>query len=286
MKFSYLRPASVPEALELLSRYSGRAKVLAGGTDLLVQLRDEDRKLAGLEYVVDISFLKELEYVREEGDFISLGPLTTHGRLVRDPLVARWAPFLAVAAGQVGSPQIRGRGTVGGNIVNASPAADTVPVLAALDAVLTVRGAAGARQVPIADAFAGPYRSALAPDELLVDIRFRKLPDPGRTAFLKIARRKALAIARLNVAVALHLGPKREVLDARISPGSVMPRPGRIRPAEEALLGQVLSDGVIELAARRVSEEMIKASGVRWSTPYKGPVVEVITRRALQEAGK
>ena len=286
MKFSYLRPSSVTEALELLSRYTGRAKVLAGGTDLLVQLRDEDPKLAGLEYVVDISFLKELEYVREEGDFISLGPLTTHGRLVRDSLIARWAPFLAVAAEQVGSPQIRSRGTVGGNIVNASPAADTVPVLVALDAVLTLRSAAGERRMPIADAFGGPYRSTLGPGELLTEICFPKLPDPDRTSFIKIARRKALAIARLNVAVALGLGPGREVLDARIAPGSVMPRPGRIRPAEEALLGQVLSDEAIETAARRVSEEMIKASGVRWSTPYKAPVAEVITRRALQEAGK
>lgn len=284
MRFAYLRPASVQEACELLNKYGGAAKVIAGGTDLMVQIRDEDKKLAGLKYVVDISQLNGLRYIQGDEDVVRIGALVTHDQIYNSPMLRTAAPFLPAACNTVGSPQIRHRGTIGGSVCNASPAADPVPALVALDAGLKLESVRGVRVVPVTSVFEKPYRTNIAADELLTEISFKRLPAGAKTAFLKLGRRKALAIARMNVAVCLVLDGEGKVAEARIAPGSVLPKPGRVAAAEEVLVGKVPTAELLEEAGKKLAEEMVKQSGIRWSTPYKEPVIAVLTRRALQQA--
>ena len=284
MRFNYFRPASVKEACKLLNQHQSEAKVIAGGTDLMVQVRDEDKKLAGMKTVIDVSHINELRYIQEEGNVIRIGAIVTHDQIFRSPILKSAAPLLPEACNTVGSPQIRHRGTIGGSICNASPAADPVPALVALNAEVKLESVRGERVVPMVDIFEKPYKTNIGADELLTEISFKRLSDASKTAFIKLGRRKALAIARMNVAVVLELDDQGIVTEARIAPGSVLPRPGRVSEAEEVLIGQKPTAELIELASKKVSAVMIERSGIRWSTPYKEPVIAVLTRRALNQA--
>jgi CO/xanthine dehydrogenase FAD-binding subunit len=284
MRYNYLRPASIKEACELLNQYQGEAKVIAGGTDLLVQVRDEDKKLADMKVVIDISSINDLRYITEEDGIIRLGTIVTHSQIYESPMLRSAAPMLPEACNTVGSPQIRHRGTIGGSVCNASPAADPVPALVALDAEVKIESVRGTRVVPMVEIFERPYKTNLAADELLTEISFKRLSQASKTAFIKLGRRKALAISRMNVAVVVELDEQGVVTDARIAPGSVLPTPGRVSEAEAILLGQKPTTELIEAASQKVAAAMIEKSGVRWSTPYKEPVIVALTRRALNQA--
>lgn len=284
MRYNYYRPASVKEACELLNKYQDKVKVIAGGTDLLVQVRDEDKKLADMKAVIDISQINELRYIQEEDNIIRIGAIVTHDQIYNSPMLKTAAPFLSEACNTVGSLQIRHRGTIGGSICNASPAADPVPALIALNAEVKLESVRGVRVVPMVDIFERPYKTNLAADELLTEISFNRLPKGAKTAFIKLGRRKALAIARMNVAVVLTLDEEGIITEARIAPGSVLPKPGRVKSAEAILVGQKPTAGLIDSAAKKVAEAMVEKSGIRWSTPYKEPVIVVLTRRALNAA--
>ncbi len=284
IEFDFIRPGTVGEALAFLKEEGESTRVLAGGTDLLVELRSlspEDEDLP--RYVMDITALKELRGIKESDGSLSIGPLTTHGEIAVSEPVKKHAPLLAEACSRVGATQLRAVGTIGGNIINASPAADSVPALIALDAQVTFRSAGGERRVLLREIFLKPYRTDIRPDELLVGIDFPKLPAGAKTAFVKLARRNALAISRMNIAVVVVLkdGAAAEV---RISPGSTTPLPDRIAAAEEVLLGQTPDQELVRRAGRKVAEEMIARSGVRWSTPYKQPVIAALASRALRRA--
>lgn len=282
-EFTYLHPKNISETLVLLEQYKRKAKILAGGTDLLIELR-KDQGFEELEVVINIAHLVELIYIHEDGDWIRIGANTPHIDLVKSTLLQKQVSALPDAARTVGSPQIRSRGTIGGNIMNASPAADVVPVLVALDAILTFRSAQGERQVAITEIFEKPYQTNIPPEELLVEIAFRKLPPTAKSAFIKLGRRNALAIARMNVAVVIDQGEDGIIQDIRIAPGSTTPKPTRIKIAEGVLLGHKPTEELIERAGFKVSEEMINLSGYRWSTDYKNPVIEVLTCRGIRKA--
>ncbi len=282
-KFEYFRPADLNEALSLLDKHNGSAKVIAGGTDLLVQVRDNDKKIANVKYVVDLSHIKGLDYIKDDGDTIRMGALVTHDAAYKSEILNKYVSFLSAACNTVGSPQIRHSGTLGGNIGNASPAADSVPVMIALDAIVTVKSAGATREVPLASIFVKPYATNLAPNEMITEISFKKLPEGAKTAFIKLARRKALAISRMNIAVAVVTNNDGIVTDVRIAPGCIFPTPRRVSEAELLLIGKKPTDELIEAAGVKVSEVMIDVTGVRWSTEYKKPVIEAFTRRAIRQ---
>lgn len=282
-EFNYLNPASITETLEFLHTYGEKAKVLAGGTDLLIELR-KDEGPAGLEVVLNIAHFSELQYIKADDEWIRIGSGTTHAQLATSELLLENIRALAHAARTVGSPQIRNRGTVGGNILNASPAADTVPVLVALDAVLTFKSLTGEREVPITDIYVKPYKTNVRPDELLTEVAFKRLSPTATSAFIKLGRRNALAISRMNVAVILDTDANGNISELRIAAGSTTPKPGRTRTAEAVLIGQQPTEELINEAAKKVSEEMIAITGYRWSTEYKEPVIEALVRRAICKA--
>jgi carbon-monoxide dehydrogenase medium subunit/xanthine dehydrogenase FAD-binding subunit len=193
-------------------------------------------------------------------------------------------PLLVQAAASVGGPQIRNRGTVGGNISNASPAADVLPAVLALEGELELRSlATGIRKLSISEAIAAPYRTLFRPDELLTGILLKKLPAETRTVFEKLGRRNAMARARMSLSIVLRMDRDEKVSEVRIVPGAVMPVARRAQRAEEKLLGQKPMASLIESAVEALAEDMVDVTGRRWSTEYKVPVLKNIAKRLLKQ---
>jgi CO/xanthine dehydrogenase FAD-binding subunit len=207
----------------------------------------------------------------------------THSELASSPLIRQFGKVLSEAASWIGSPQIRNLGTLGGNIVNASPAADTLPPLMVLDAVGRVVSKEGERDIPLPLLFSRPYETNLKPHEILAQVHFPKLPLTIKSSFVRLARREAMAVARMSVAVIVQLERGR-FEDVRISVGSVTPTPRRMSEAEGVLKGRAPDEEGLKLAAHRVSETMVRQSGIRPSTSYKKPVVEALLMRAMRGA--
>jgi len=278
--FEYIAPGDLERALAALSERAPDAKVLAGGTDLLLEMRRPG--VVTPRVVVDIGRLNELRGIAEINGSVVVGPLVTHAETSSSPSIRRYANLLSAAASAVGSPQIRNRGTVGGNVMNAAPCADSVPPLIALGARVTLRSARGSREVDVADFFVKPYVTVALPDELLTEIRFPKLPPGTRSSFVKLGRRNAVAIARLSVAAVLAQDKRGVITDARVVPGSAFPIWRRVGEAERLLIGEKPSAELFSLSGRIASEAMVAATGRRWSTEYKERVLPVLVRRALE----
>jgi len=279
-RFDYKIPRTLEEACNLLWEFRETARIIAGGTDLVISLRNGDLRPRCL---IDITRLEELREIEERDGMIFVGAGVTHSEVVSSPLVARYGKLLSEAACKIGSPQIRNLGTLGGNIVNASPAADTLPPLMVLDAVGKVISKQGEKEVPLRQLFNRPYETSLKPYEILTQVRFPKLPSSARSSFIRLARREAMAIARMSVAVILQF-EKGLIEDIRISVGSVTPTPGRMSDAEAVLKGKLPNEEGVQVAARKVSETMIRQSGIRPSAAYKRPVVEALVIRAIRKA--
>lgn len=277
---AYCRPETVAEAVAALQTPGARA--LAGGTDLVVRLR-EGRK--GVTLAVDLNTVPGLGQIGVQGEEIFLGPLVTFSQMMTSALIRHEAPLLARAAAAVGSPQIRNRGTIGGNIMNASPAGDSLPALLTLDARVTLAGPAGERRLTLAALLAGPYRTRAGPGEILTEIRFPRLPAGCGSSFLKLGRRNALAIARINVAAIVQVEAG-QIRSARLALGAVTPVPRRFPEAEAVLRGASPGEEVFKAAAREVAVEMVREAGQRPSFAYKIPAVQSLVRRALAEAAR
>lgn len=278
----YLRPTTLEEALAILNQYAGKVKPYAGGTDIMVQLRENRKSLQGIEVLMDVMQLKELYGIEENDGEICIGAAVTHNQACQCEMLKRHIPFLIHAAATVGSTQIRNSGTIGGNICNASLAADTLSPLIAADANLLVKSIRGERLIPVKSVYVKNNCNSLAEDELAIKIIFKSL-EQYQNAFLKLGRRKALAISRINVAVAFQM-QNGIMTDVRIAPGCVFRTPNRAVKAEAILMNEVPGEKIFQAASEAAALEMIEQTGIRWSTEYKWPVLEAMVKRALWEA--
>ena len=263
--FSYERAGSVEEAIELLAR-DGDAKVLAGGHSLIPAMK---LRIARPSRLVDIGRIDGLSYVREDGDRIAIGALTRHSALVRDPVLATRCALIAQATELVGDPQVRHRGTIGGSLAHADPASDLGAVAIALDGELVARGPDGERAIPATEFFAGPFTSALGPQELLTEIR---VPAVERGVYLKF-QRSARDWATVGVAAA-DVGGR-----IQVGLASMGPTPLRATAVEEALAGGASVADAAELAA----EGAEPPSDVSASSEYRAHLARVLVRRALEQ---
>ena len=279
--FNYIVARTVQEAVAALHEHGGNARVLAGGTDLIVGWRQPGARMPGV--VVDISRIESLRDISLEGDDILLGPLTTHAELIRSGIVQSGAAFLASAASTIGSPQIRNRGTLGGNIMNAAACADTVPPLIALGARVTLSSVEGERECHLSGFYSSPFTTVAAAEELLTQVRFPALPPGTKSAFVKLGRRNALSISRLSVAAVVSLDGSGVITDARIVPGAAYPVWKRTMEAEKILIGSSPSDALFAEAGNVVSDVVVREAGRRWSTEYKEPVIAALVRRTLEK---
>jgi len=282
---TYLQPSTLDEALDLLRQHRGQARIVAGGTDVLVEL---SRGVRPATTLIDISRLHDLKYVRVEGDAIHLGALATHNDVLASHDCRRDVRPLAQACCEVGAPQIRARATVAGNLVTASPANDTIAPLVALGAEVVLVSCAGERVVPLRLFYHGLRRTALAPDELLREIRVPRLTAGQRGLFVKLGLRRAQAISVVNVAYALTFdGPI--VRDARIALGCVAPTIVPASGAEAYLRGRILDDAACAEAGRIAAGEVAPIDDVRGSAAYRRATLAALLadglRRLSTEAG-
>ncbi|POZ91229.1 FAD binding domain-containing protein [Petrotoga halophila] len=280
IEYEFLKAEYLGNALKILDSYKN-VKLLAGGTDILVDIHKKSKRLGEFNYILDISNIKELKYIEETNQTVEIGPLCTHTMLIESELISNLYPFLVTAAKTIGSPQIRNRGTVGGNISNASPAADLVPPLIALETQLELSSVEGKRFVPLEKYIIGPYKTSQNPDELITKIIIPKIDKEYFGVFLKIGRRRAVNIARLNLAILAKV--KQNIIeDIRIVPGSATPYPVRFTNLEQEITGKRIDQIIIEKITPKISEEMISITGERWSTPYKKPALEALFKRGME----
>ncbi|MEW6229794.1 MAG: xanthine dehydrogenase family protein subunit M [Bacillota bacterium] len=264
--FHAVIPESLDEAVSFLARFGPEARVIAGGTDLVVEMK-EDKRAPGV--LVDISRLSELRGVRVEGDAVRVGALVTHAEVAGSPLVRSAAPVLAAACGQIGSPQIRARGTIGGNLCTASPAGDCIPPLFALEASVEVAGQGGTRTIDVESFFVGPKKSALAPDEIVLGVRFPALGADYVSFFRKLGQRKSLAISVVSVAfVARRVRP--DVFEGvKVALGAVAPTVVRARTVERALSGKSLDIETARHVSKLAFRDCMPITDIRGSQGYR-----------------
>ncbi|HWP56273.1 MAG TPA: xanthine dehydrogenase family protein subunit M [Candidatus Acidoferrales bacterium] len=274
-------PASVGEASALMKKLGAGGRFLAGGTDLVIAMKE---KGLSPKYIVDLKRIPSLSGIREQADgSIVIGALTTMREVETCPLIVRRFPFLARSAAEVGSIQIRNRATIGGNMANATPSADVAPSLLVLDTQARIAAEDHERTVALEDFFRGPGQTVLGSDEILCEL---VIPPSDRRLvgeYIKFSPREMMDLAYVGVAVALVLNDRR-CERARIALGAVAPTPLRARNAEAILLNQVLNEEIAEKAAAAAASECKPISDVRSSAAYRREMVRAMTKRALLNA--
>ncbi|MEV6270402.1 xanthine dehydrogenase family protein subunit M [Kribbella sp. NPDC051936] len=275
--FEYFAPTTVDEALGLLREHAD-AKVLAGGQSLMPALR---LRLAAPETIVDIGKIDDLRGVRDDGDALVIGAMTPHSTVQTDPLVAEHAQLISLATATVGDPQIRHRGTFGGSLAHADPAADLPVVAVALDASFVIAGAGGRRTVPAADFFEGIFSTALGDDELLVEVRVPKYTGWGAhyEKFSRVAQ--AWSIVSVGAAVRVDGGA---IAEARVGLGNMGPTPVRATAVEAALVGQPATADAVREAAARAADGTSPVTDLNGDADYRRHLATVLTRRAVLAA--
>lgn len=276
----YHLAGSLDEAVELVGRGRGATRIVAGATDLLLELERGVRK--GITTLVDVTTIPGLDRIAlDKAGWVRMGPLVTHNHCVASPLIRERAFCLARACWEVGAPQIRNRGTVAGNLITASPANDSIPPLMALGAQLRLRSPGGERVVPLESFYTGVRKTVMQDDEVLTEIAFPLPPANARSTFIKHALRRAQAISVVDLAVLLELDGRR-VARAALTLGAAAPTIVHASAAEEFLVGKELTDAVVEEAARRAQAAARPIDDLRGSADYRRAMIRVDVRRALE----
>jgi aerobic carbon-monoxide dehydrogenase medium subunit len=277
--FSYFAPKSVDEALHFLAA-DDQARPLAGGQSLVPMM---NLRLARPSALIDLNRIAELAGITKHENGLLIGAMTRQAQLLRDPIVARHAPMVVEALAFVGHPSTRARGTIGGSLSNADPAAELPAVMLALDAELIVRGAGGGRRVTAERFFLGMFETAIEPGELLTAISIPLARDGDRSAFLEVSRRHG-DFAIVSVAVNLCFSNDSTCTAARIVLGNIAPAPVRCRAAEEMLVGQTISDDVIGNCVDAVDAASVEMNSPGASRAYRFHLARVLMRRAVETA--
>lgn len=280
--FEFVAARDSRHAVALLAEHAPSAKVIAGGTDLLADLKFSSHTPG---VVVDISRAEDLRGIAMTDEGLSIGALVTHTEIMRSPIIREMFPALVDAAHTIGAVQTRNLGTLGGNLVTAVPSVDSGPTLVALDARATVLGPAGRRQMEMADFFVGPRKTALKPDELLIEILIPKENLGKPTHFLKFGLRKGQALALVNVAASFWVDwDKHTFVAPRIALGAVAPKVIHALTAEAYLEGRAISPEVMAEAGRVTVGDAKPISDFRASAEYRRDLIAVLTKRALEGA--
>lgn len=277
----YVAVKTIDDFKRAAATVEGSVLLLAGGTDILVQARSDGRFRDFT--VIDIYGIEELRQIVETDEYIEVGANATHEQIAQSILVKRYAPILAEASHSVGSLQIRNHSTIGGNLANASPAADTLPVLAILKAELLILKAGIEVKVPLLDIFETPYKTNLEDRDLILKLIIPKQASTVRYNFTKLGRRKALSISRMTLATLLELDEEGVVTKFDMTIGATFPKPMIFADVSAMLKGKRPNAELISDIARALSDKIPEIAGVRSSTMYKQPVARRLCERILQE---
>ncbi|MCI0661852.1 MAG: xanthine dehydrogenase family protein subunit M [Acidobacteria bacterium] len=273
-----LSPTNLDKAYELLANLGSHAKIIAGGTDLMVLMNGG---LLGAEEFIDIWRLSELRGITDEGETIRMGTLTTFTQLIKSPLIQHYIPALAEASRTIGAIQTQNRGTIGGNIVNASPAGDSLPVLAAFEAEVEIGSIRGVRRVAFNNFYTGYRKTVMEPDEIVLAVRMPKLKPDERSFFFKVGTRRAQAISKTVMAV--KAGITDGVINSiNIGLGSVAPTVIRAVQTESLLTNAILDATMIEQARITISQEVAPITDVRSTEHYRRTVTGNVLAKILR----
>ncbi len=276
---NYHSVISIEDATRILADEGSQARIIAGATDLMLEMERGVRK--GITTLVDVMRIQGLNQIKQdENNMFHLGPLVTHGQCAASKIIIEQAFPLARACWEVGAPQIRNRGTIAGNLITASPANDTIPPLMALGAKVVLQSVRGIREVPLADFSKGVRLNVMQSDEMLVDINFPALKPEQRGTFYKLGLRKAQAISLVNCATVLTFYGER-ITEAVITLGAVAPIIIHAREAEEFLVGRSLDDKTIEKTAELAKAAARPIDDIRSSHEYRQDMVRVCVKRVL-----
>ncbi len=278
-EFEFLQPQSIDELTAMLSESGGR--LVAGGTDVIPKMR---HNLFSASTLVDLSRVDDLKFIHQEDGVIMIGACVTHQEIAESALLASVNPALVTASASVGCVQTRNRGTLGGNIANASPAADAVPALFVYDAQVHAHSSSGTREIPIVEFSDGPGNTVLGNDEFIHHISFSRLSGAWGSAFQKMGKRNGMAIAVVSAATAIVLDESGTISDAKIALGSVAPTVVRSPKAESILIGQEPTPELVKKAAGACAADISPISDVRSTADYRRHAAVVLAGRAIQQA--
>ena len=276
-EFKYLEPSTLSEVISLMDQYDGKAKILAGGTDLIIQMKQ--RKLIP-EYVINLKNIPDLSYIEYNGRGLRIGPLVTHSSIANSPIIKERFPLLVDAVLAVGVVQTRNRGTMAGNLCNASPSADTPPALIALGAKLKLVSSEGEKIINVENFFAGPFATVLKNKEILAEIQIPHLPPGSGGAYLWLPKITAVDETLVGVGALISVDSDKVCTEARIGLGSVGPIPIRASKTEEFLKGKRVESSLFVNAGEIAADE----SSPRSREEYRREMVKVFVRQALDQA--
>jgi CO/xanthine dehydrogenase FAD-binding subunit len=279
-QFDYYAPQGLDEALVLLEKFTGDARILAGGQSLVPLM---NMRLASPQEIIDINKITALDYIEEHDGYLCLGALTRHRSIERSPLVSTSCPLLTQAVSFVGHTQVRSRGTIGGSIAHADPAAEYPAVLAVLDGIIVAQSVRGRRLIDWQQFFLGPYTVDLQPDEMVVEIRLRKPVQPTVAAFLELSRRHG-DFAIVEAAVQLQMDGAGQCVAVQIAIGGVGGTPVRAKAAEEYLRGRVTDRSQCDQAAALASLDLETEDDLHGSADYRKRMASLLVARALAQA--
>jgi carbon-monoxide dehydrogenase medium subunit len=279
-QFEYVTPKTLEEALRLVERHGDEAKVLAGGHSLLPLMK---LRLAQPRYVIDIGRLRGMSYIRQENGHLAIGALTTHAEIESSTLLRAKCPLLAETAATIGDVQVRNRGTLGGSLAHADPAADYPAAVLALDAEIVAASTAGTRTIPVSEFFLDMLTTALRPGEILSQVRVAPLAPHTGTAYEKL-HQPASGFAIVGVAARIKLGNAGKIEEACIGVTGVGPKAFRAAAVEKALLGKTASAKLFAEASRHAAQGVDPLSDLHASADYRREMAAVHTRRALERA--
>ena len=279
-KFDYYQPQTLKEAFSFMEKLKGRAKYIAGGTDILVRIK---QRAIQPEALVSLRGISTLNNVSHNGG-LSLGSMTPIRDLERDPVIVRDYPALAQAVSLLANPQVRNVATVGGNLCNSAPSADSAPPLMVMGATLKLQGPSGERGVPIDDFFTGPGENCMEAEEALTEIQIPERVDQSGMAFLKLGR-VAQDIAIVNAA-ALIVMDKKKCGQCRLAVGAVAPVPLRLKKVEKLVEGEEIGPEILDRVGQMVQEEVSPITDVRSTEEYRRIMSGVLIKRAIKKAMK
>jgi carbon-monoxide dehydrogenase medium subunit len=282
-EFAYAAPTTLAEAVQLLQSGSSETKLLAGGQSLLPLMK---LRLANPTTLVDLHKIPELRGVREDGDAIIIGAMTTYSSILKSPVLAKRAPLLVEAARVVGDMQVRARGTIGGSLAHADPAGDMPAVMLALDAAVAAAGSSSTRVIPISGFFSGMLETALQPNELLTAIRFMAIDTPQTGSAYAKHHHPASGYAVVGVAAIVRLGADGACQEARVAVTGAGSHAARATGVEQALVGKPLDDATISQAAASAANGLALLSDSYASAEYRAHLAQIYTKRALALAAQ
>jgi xanthine dehydrogenase FAD-binding subunit len=269
----FIRAHSLEEITTILAEHPEDARLLAGGTDIIPGFQIQSSRFDGIKILVDIHKLEALNSIKKEAGHILIGAATNFTHLGTDAMIKEHLPILAKAALSVGCPQIRNRATVAGNFVNNAPCADSVPALLVYNTLIQIQSSSGKKEMPLAQFLEKPYKTQLKPYEIVTHLRV-PIPAPNVTGdFYKLGRRRGAAISRISLALLAEIEGD-IIKDMRLASGAVTPIGKRFHALEDSAKGKTVSSDLFKRLAHQLGKEILEITGLRWSSPYKLPVVQ------------